>query len=51
MNGQYDVDIEVELIVAPQKGDFIHTDVYEYRVKDIIHINGENYIIAIVDPL
>lgn len=51
MNGQYDVDTEVELIVAPQKGDFIHTDVYEYRVKDIIHINREDYIIAIVDPL
>ena len=51
LNGQYDVDTEVELIAVPQKGEFIHTDVYEYKVKDLIHINGEDFIIAIVDPL
>ncbi len=51
LNGEYNVDTEVELIVAPQKRDFIHTDVYEYHVKDIIHLDGKDFIIAIVDPL
>ena len=51
LNGQYDVDTEVELVAVPRKGEFIHTDVYEYHVKDLIHLDGKDFIIVIVDPL